>query len=124
MGVDVGALEFLESFLFAIDFGRQSLDALLQRFGRLNRGGREIAARAVIVLPGDQDLPPDKLDEAAPCDSIYDNAIPRTWRWLSGLAQDGVVDFGINAMTAAVDGLRAGWLLRVRPADGLKVNGR
>lgn len=84
-----------------------SLDALRQRFGRLNRGGREIAARAVIVLPGDQDLPADKLDEAAPCDPIYGNAIPRTWRWLNGLAQDGVVDFGINAMTAAVDSIRA-----------------
>lgn len=84
-----------------------SLDALRQRFGRLNRGGREIAARAVIVLPGDQDLPTEKLDEAAPCDPIYGNAIPRTWRWLNGLAQDGVVDFGINAMTVAVDSLRA-----------------
>jgi len=84
-----------------------SLDALRQRFGRLNRGGREITVRAVIVLPGDQDLPVDKLDEAAPCDPIYGNAIPRTWHWLNGLAQDGVVDFGINAMTAAIDSLRA-----------------
>lgn len=84
-----------------------SLDALRQRFGRLNRGGRDIAARAVIVLPGDQDLATDKLDEAAPCDPIYGNAIPRTWQWLNGLAQDGTVDFGINAMTAAVDSLRA-----------------
>ena len=42
-----------------------SLDALRQRFGRLNRGGRDIAARAVIVLPGDQELPTDKLDDAA-----------------------------------------------------------
>jgi len=84
-----------------------SLDALRQRFGRLNRGGREIAARAVIVLPGDQDLPTDKLDEAAPCDPIYGNAIPRTWRWLSSLTQVGVVDFGINAMSAAVDSIRS-----------------
>jgi CRISPR-associated endonuclease/helicase Cas3 len=84
-----------------------SLDALRQRFGRLNRGGRDIAAHAVIVLPGDQDLPTDKLDEAAPCDLIYGNAIPRTWRWLNSLAQDGVVDFRINTMTAAVDTLRA-----------------
>lgn len=84
-----------------------SLDALRQRFGRLNRGGRDIVTRAVIVLPGDQDLPTDKLDDAAPCDPIYGNAIPRTWRWLNGLAQDGVVDFGINAMTASVDALRA-----------------
>ena len=84
-----------------------SLDALRQRFGRLNRGGREIVARAVIVLPGDQDLPTDKLDEAAPCDPIYGNAIPRTWRWLSSLTQVGVVDFGINAMSAAVDSIRS-----------------
>lgn len=84
-----------------------SLDALRQRFGRLNRSGRDIAARAVIVLPGEQDLPTDKLDETAPCDPIYGNSIPRTWRWLSDLAQDGVVDFGINAMTAAIDLLRA-----------------
>jgi CRISPR-associated endonuclease/helicase Cas3 len=84
-----------------------SLDALRQRFGRLNRGGRETAARAVIVLPGDQDLPADKLNEAVPCDPIYGNAIPRTWRWLNHLAQDGVVDFGIDAMTAAIDSLRA-----------------
>jgi CRISPR-associated endonuclease/helicase Cas3 len=84
-----------------------SLDALRQRLGRLNRGGRDIAARAVIVLPGDQDLTTDKLDDATPCDPIYGNAIPRTWRWLSSLAKDGVVDFGINAMTSAVDSLRA-----------------
>ena len=84
-----------------------SLDALRQRFGRLNRGGRDIAAHAVIVLPGDQDLPTEKLDKTAPCDPIYGNAIPHTWRWLNGLAVDGVVDFGINAMTAAVDSLSA-----------------
>jgi CRISPR-associated endonuclease/helicase Cas3 len=84
-----------------------SLDALRQRFGRLNRGGRDITARAVIVLPGEQDLPTDKLDETAPCDPIYGNAIPRTWLWLSGLAHDGVVDFGINAMTVSADSFRA-----------------
>ena len=84
-----------------------SLDALQQRFGRLNRGGRDIAARATIVLPGDQDVRTEKLDEAAPCDPIYCNAIPRTWGWLSSLAQNGVVDFGINAMTVAVETLRA-----------------
>lgn len=84
-----------------------SLDSLRQRFGRLNRGGRNMVPRAVIVLPGDQDLPPEKLDDAAPCDPIYYNAIPRTWAWLSSIAQDGVVDFGINTMSAAVDALRS-----------------
>lgn len=84
-----------------------SLDALRQRFGRLNRGGRDIVVRAVIVLPGDQDLPAGKLDDAAPCDPIYNNAIPRTWEWLNSISKDGMVDFGINAMSAAVDDLRA-----------------
>lgn len=83
-----------------------SLDALRQRFGRLNRGGRDIVTRAVIVLPGDQDLSLDKLDDTAPCDPIYGNAIPRTWEWLRSIAKDDVVDFGINAMSAAVDNLR------------------
>lgn len=84
-----------------------SLDALRQRFGRLNRGGRDIVPRAVIVLPGDQDIPLEKLDDAAPCDPIYDNAIPRTWAWLNSIAQDGAVDFGINAMSGMVDALRS-----------------
>jgi CRISPR-associated endonuclease/helicase Cas3 len=84
-----------------------SLDALRQRFGRLNRAGREIIARAVIVLPGEQDLALDKLDDAAPSDPIYGNAIPRTWSWLQSIAQNEEVDFGINAMTSAVKQLRA-----------------
>lgn len=45
-----------------------------------------------------------KLSE---CCARVGNAIPRTWRWLNGLTQDGEVDFGINAMTVAVDSLHA-----------------
>ena len=77
-----------------------SLDALRQRFGRLNRGGRDITPRAMIVLPIDQNIAVDKLDEEKPCDPIYGNAIPRTWEWLKSIAADGFVDFGINAMAA------------------------
>lgn len=84
-----------------------SLDSLRQRFGRLNRGGREIRAQAVIVLPGDQDVPLEKLDSTAPCDPLYGNAIPRTWHWLSSVAQEGMVDFGITAMSSAIDSLGA-----------------
>ncbi len=84
-----------------------SLDALRQRFGRLNRAGRDIIARAVIVLPGDQNLTLDKLDEKNPCDPIYGNAIPQTWHWLQTLAENKVVDFGINKMTAAVETFRS-----------------
>jgi CRISPR-associated endonuclease/helicase Cas3 len=82
-----------------------SLDALRQRFGRLNRGGRAIRAAAVIVIPADQNLSGAKLNDAKPADPIYGNAVARTWAFLQGIAHEGTVDFGINSMTAAVDAL-------------------
>ena len=84
-----------------------SLDALRQRFGRLNRAGLHAIAHAVIVLPADQNLALEKLDEASPCDPIYGNTIPRTWHWLQGLTQNGIVDFGVNSMTDAVETFRS-----------------
>jgi CRISPR-associated endonuclease/helicase Cas3 len=83
-----------------------SLDALRQRFGRLNRAGRDITPRAVIVLPADQNLPAGKLDDKAPSDPIYGNAIPRTWHWLHSIAEQGFVDFGINAMADRLKAFR------------------
>ncbi len=58
-----------------------SLDALRQRFGRLNRAGREIEARAVIVV-NKKDVKPDPLDDDKHLDPIYGNALARTWNWL------------------------------------------
>lgn len=84
-----------------------SLDALRQRFGRLNRGGRDISPRAMIVLPADQNPTLDKLDDEKTCDPIYGNAIPRTWHWLQSIATEGSVDFGINAMAAHLQVFRA-----------------
>lgn len=84
-----------------------SLDALRQRFGRLNRGGRPIVARAAIVLPEEQNVDVTKLDDEKPFDPIYGNAIPRTWAWLQSLAAENTVDFGLSAMTAAANGSRA-----------------
>ena len=52
-----------------------SLDALRQRFGRLNRGGREIEARAVIVVKEKDVKPDDALDDEKPLDPIYGNAL-------------------------------------------------
>lgn len=75
-----------------------SLDALRQRFGRLNRAGRPITPQSRIVLPGDQDVAIAQLDKSNPIDPIYGNAIAHTWHWLQGIAQDGVVDFGILSM--------------------------
>lgn len=65
-----------------------SLDALRQRFGRLNRAGRNIPAQAVIVFP----------NEASDDDPIYGSALKATWTWLKGLP---AVDFGLSTLPTA-----------------------
>ncbi len=66
-----------------------SLDALRQRFGRLNRMGRKIDARAEILVRGDQTG--DKGD-----DPVYGEALTKTWAWLNECQdENGEVDFGI-----------------------------
>jgi len=68
-----------------------SLDALRQRFGRLNRMGRPIGARAAILVRADQADP----DSNAAEDPVYGMAIAETWKWLNEVAIDNAVDFGI-----------------------------
>ena len=64
-----------------------SLDALRQRFGRLNRMGRPIEARAVILNDG---------KAATADDPVYGSALAETWAWLNKHKDDnGEVDFGI-----------------------------
>ena len=66
-----------------------SLDALRQRFGRLNRLGRQIETRAVILIREDQ-------TGAADDDPIYGRALTETWTWLNEHKdENGEVDFGI-----------------------------
>jgi CRISPR-associated endonuclease/helicase Cas3 len=79
-----------------------SLDALRQRFGRLNRAGREIEARAFILASQKEIKPVAKLDDANPLDPIYGNALARTWNWLQTHAIDGKIDFGIDALDALI----------------------
>lgn len=71
-----------------------SLDALRQRFGRLDRLGTLAGrARGVIVAPA-------KLER----DPVYGDAAARTWHWLEGQADgNGRVDFGIEAMRVPED---------------------
>lgn len=69
-----------------------SLDALRQRFGRLNRSGRPIEARGCVVIRADQ-------ASGKQPDPIYGAALTRTWGQLgewSGESQS--VDFGIRQM--------------------------
>lgn len=63
-----------------------SIDALQQRFGRLDRLGRmaKLGLQSEGVILGGPKLPED--------DPVYGPAMAATWRWLSGLEQ---VDLGI-----------------------------
>jgi CRISPR-associated endonuclease/helicase Cas3 len=75
-----------------------SLDALRQRFGRLNRAGRRIVAQAAILAHKD--------DIGAKADDpVYGNRIAKTWeamnRW-KGNGPDDCIDFGIRAMNAVL----------------------
>jgi CRISPR-associated endonuclease/helicase Cas3 len=79
-----------------------SLDALRQRFGRLNRMGREIqsrdiegrpwGARAAVLVRADQ-------AEQSDDDPVYGAALAKTWAWLKQEAREaGEIDFGIAAL--------------------------
>lgn len=85
-----------------------SLDALRQRFGRLNRlGNSPQACGAVIAAEGDIH-PIEKLSDDKPIDPIYGNALSRTWHWLNAAAEEVktdltteyVIDFGIKALAS------------------------
>ncbi len=79
-----------------------SLDALRQRFGRLNRLG-EVDNTQAAVLARKRDTKPDsKLADDTPLDPIYGNALARTWNWLNEHAEQGRFDFGIEAVDGAL----------------------
>jgi CRISPR-associated endonuclease/helicase Cas3 len=63
------------------------LDALRQRFGRLNRLGEFADCRAAIVNA--------RRDSR---DWVYGEPVAAAWKWLQAHAEGGVVDFGIRAM--------------------------
>lgn len=71
-----------------------SLDALRQRFGRLNRMGRPINARAAVLIRSDQ----AKSSEEDP---VYGASLARTWAWLQHQLNDkGMVNFGISSLAS------------------------
>lgn len=71
-----------------------SLDALRQRFGRLNRLGRTATSPAAVLMRD-----PGGREEADP---VYGLAMLKTWGWLdqhsSKADSHRVIDFGVNAM--------------------------
>ena len=68
-----------------------SLDALRQRFGRLNRAGRPIPAAAAILVTT------DSLGKKAD-DPVYGARIRETWDTLTGIARNDRIDFGVTAL--------------------------
>ena len=68
-----------------------SLDALRQRFGRLNRAGRQVPAEGMILACA-EDIA-KKAD-----DPVYGDRIRRTWEALQEVAEDGTVDFGVETL--------------------------
>ena len=82
-----------------------SLDALRQRFGRLNRMGRDVEARAEILIRADQAAGPKHGEHLDP---VYGEALPRTWNWLTEHTNDnGEVDFGIARLETLLPGGQA-----------------
>lgn len=66
-----------------------SLDALRQRFGRLNRMGRDIDARAVILMRTD-------LAKSSADDPVYGESLGRAWEWLTREAGESLeIDMGV-----------------------------
>jgi CRISPR-associated endonuclease/helicase Cas3 len=79
-----------------------ALDALRQRFGRVNRKGRDIEAAAVI-LAAKADLTKKARKDGDP---VYGAALAATWDWLQAEAEGrGAVDFGIEALDQRLAGL-------------------
>jgi CRISPR-associated endonuclease/helicase Cas3 len=74
------------------------LDALRQRFGRLNRAGRDIAVEAVVLAHKD-----DTGSKAE--DPVYGDRIAKSWTKLQqlGAEANGVVDFGIGALRGRIN---------------------
>jgi len=76
------------------------LDALRQRFGRLNRTGRDIAAKAIVIAAKEE------LKAKTP-DPIYGFAARGAWEALSRIARveqrRRIVDFGSLALTEEIN---------------------
>jgi CRISPR-associated endonuclease/helicase Cas3 len=73
-----------------------SLDALRQRFGRMDRRGEQAGRHARGVILGRSDLLTGE-------DPVYGAALARTWDWLTGMGAS--IDFGIVALEPNIEKL-------------------
>ncbi len=89
-----------------------SLDALRQRFGRVDRLGR-LAERMPmhapnssvgVVVAHDAQLERDANDNFSNPDPIYGAALPATWEFLTSCARQEVLDFSSTALAQRMQG--------------------
>ncbi len=66
------------------------LDALVQRFGRLDRAGGLGTSRAFVLAPPTKGCP------------VYGETAEETWEWLVAVAREEAIDFGVEALRATV----------------------
>ncbi len=66
------------------------LDALVQRFGRLDRAGALGTSRAFVLPPPAKGCP------------VYGEGAEETWKWLTAVAQEETIDFGVEALRATI----------------------
>ena len=78
-----------------------SLDALRQRFGRLDRLGHLAGSAGAVIVTRTDSLKDDP---------VYGNAIGATWDWLRSTASDGSIDFGIEKLQVPPDAEERGLL--------------
>ena len=69
-----------------------ALDSLRQRFGRLNRAGRQVSTLGKILALSDE------IAKNAD-DPVYGDRLRKTWETLQRIAGDNCVDFGISALS-------------------------
>lgn len=96
-----------------------SLDALRQRFGRLDRLG-ELGVSEATIVAGSGDV-----SEGATADPVYGDALRATWHWLQERAEgqgkngERVIDFGIQRMDGLLDALGPTGRARLLPPRAL-----
>ena len=66
------------------------LDALVQRFGRLDRAGELGTSHAFVLAPPAKGCP------------VYGETAEETWKWLTAVAHEETIDFGVEALRATV----------------------
>ncbi|MBM7867088.1 type I-U CRISPR-associated helicase/endonuclease Cas3 [Heliobacterium gestii] len=69
-----------------------SIDALIQRFGRLNRLGHWPTAFGAILKTNQKD------EDSVFLDPVYGVAAENTWLWLWANADNGIIDFSVQAI--------------------------